>query len=118
MTTKSHRLAEFQRRLMTAVAADSFDAAYGQIFRILNEVEDELSGIPYNVKTAATDGRLYPPLWDNIRRGPSRSRVTRLRSRSHLTLVGDNGSIEVIEILSGQTVFEKAGSDGVKVSQL
>jgi hypothetical protein len=101
-----------------APAASSFEEAYGLLFRILNEVEDELSPIPYNVNMMDRDGRLYPPLWDNTRRDPSRPRVWRLRSRGHVTMIGDNGSIAIEDIASGSIVYEKAGADGLQVDQL
>jgi len=71
MATKAERLQEFATRLGAAVPARSFDEAYGQITRILNEVEDELSGVSYDMSKSATDGRLYPSLWDNVRAGPA-----------------------------------------------
>ena len=118
MASKAQRLSEFQRRLLAATPADCFETAYGQIFRIMNEVEDELSGIPYNMRRADVDGRLYPPLWDMMRKDPSRPRVMRLRSKAHRTLIGDNGAVEITEVLSGSVVFDKPGRDGLRVSEL
>ena len=68
MASRSERLAEFFRRLMQAPPARSYDEAFGQVSRILNEVEDELSGVEYNMKNAGFDGRMYPPTWNNTRR--------------------------------------------------
>jgi hypothetical protein len=50
MAPRSERLDEFFRRLTVAPSARSFDEAFGQMSRVLNEVEDELSGIPYDIK--------------------------------------------------------------------
>jgi hypothetical protein len=72
---KAARLRVFQQRLSTAIPARSFDEAYGQICRILNQVEDEFHNRPFNPSNAMTDKRLYPPLWDNIFPEPKRPNV-------------------------------------------
>jgi hypothetical protein len=60
------RLEKFYERLRDAPASSSRTEALALIARILNEVEDEMSGIPYNPRvyedrSAPTDGRMYPP---------------------------------------------------------
>jgi hypothetical protein len=54
---------------------------------------------------------MYPPQVDSLRAVPGRSDVKRFRSRSHNTLIGDNGAVEIRE-LSGGTIFSKPGADG------
>jgi hypothetical protein len=113
--TKAQRLGEFQRRLAAAAPARSFDEAYGQIARIMNEVEDEFSEVPYNPSTAEEDGRLYPPLWDNIQPIPAQPDIKRLRSAGHVTLIAMNGAIAIDDVFSRTRVFSKAGADGREV---
>lgn len=78
----------------------------------LNEVEDELTGIPYNPGRWATDGRLYPPLPDNRRPVPDRPDLARWRSKGHNTYIRNNGAIEIVRIQDDLVVFRKAGMDG------
>jgi hypothetical protein len=56
--SKAKRLQEFLRRLETAPATSSADEALGLIVRILNAVEDEFSGVPFQPENWRTDG--YP----------------------------------------------------------
>lgn len=81
----------------------------------MNEVEDELSEVPYNPSAAKDDGRLYPPLWDNIQPIPGQPGIKRLRSAGHVTLIASNGAIAIDEVLSRTRVFSKAGADGKEV---
>lgn len=112
---KPARLREFYRRLDVAPPARSLDEAYGQICRILNEVEDELSGIRYNLTTSKSDGRMYPPFWDFTWPDPDRSGVTIFRTALHRIFIGRNGAIEITDLGSHGIEFEKAGEDGQKV---
>ena len=118
MATRSERLAECFRRLTLVPAARSQDEAFGQLSRILNEVEDELSGIEYDIITAGFDGRMYPPTWNNIRVDPRNQRIRLLLSLRHLTFIGENGAIKIEDRKTGQTNFDKPGEDGRKVDEL
>jgi hypothetical protein len=109
--SRPERLAEFFRRLGEAPAASSSDEAYRQICDILNAEEDENTSIPFDPAQWMTDGRMYPPQMDNQRPVPGRPDVRRFRSRSHHTLIGDNGAIEIRDS-SGRPVFSKPGADG------
>jgi hypothetical protein len=114
MATRIQRLQEFAVRLAAAPSARSFDEAYGQLSRTLNEVEDELSDVAFDIMESASDGRLYPPLWDNIR--PLRSGVRQLRSREHVTVIGENGGIQIVSLRSRQVVLDRPGEDGRRVA--
>jgi len=116
--SKEERLAEFLRRLGATPAAKTFEEAYGQICNILNEVEDELTIIPYDPENWQTDGRLYPPQLDNARAVPNKGPIKRLRSVGHNTFIGENGSIEIEVVQSKKVIFSKAGEDGRKVFEL
>jgi hypothetical protein len=109
--SKGERLAEFLRRLAQAPRARTFDEAYEQLCRILNEAEHEMTAIPFDPDSWRSDGRLYPPLLDNLRVVENRPLVRRLRSIRHNTFVGLNGSIEIQELPSREVIFSKPGLD-------
>lgn len=118
LISKNERLEEFFRRLGSAPPAKTFDEAYSQICNILNEVEDEMTSIPFRPDNWRADGRLYPPQLDNIRAVPDRSNITRLRSIAHNIFIGENGSIEIQTVKPQVIVFSKRGEDGKKVWDL
>lgn len=110
--SRSRRLAEFFRRLTQRLPFSSGDEALSVLTSTLNEVEDELTGIPYNPERWATDDRLYPPLPDSRRSVPGRPDVARWRSKGHNTYIRDNGAIEIVAVPEGQLVFRAPGRDG------
>ncbi len=112
---KRARLLEFFRRLMEAPRQSSFAGALSLVRVTLDAVEDELTSIPNNPENWETDGRLYPPQDDAAR--PVRPGVIRYRNKKHNTLIADNGAIEIQDD-RGKPLFEKAGADGLKVSEL
>jgi hypothetical protein len=109
--TRAARFAEFVRRLSDRSQTSSSDAAFSLIASTLNEVEDELSGVPNNPDSWQSDGRLYPPQMDSRRAVPDYPDVTRYRSRAHNTFIASNGAIEIVS-LSGEVVLQKPGADG------
>ncbi|MHB8730748.1 MAG: hypothetical protein ACYDAB_03040 [bacterium] len=113
--SKAKRLEEFYQRLRELPAATSFEEAWTQINRTLNQVEDEMSGVPYDPSKWQTDGRLYPPQPDSERKVSGYPKVRRFRSLQHNTLIGENGSIE-IRTLAGGVVLSKNGADGKGVT--
>jgi hypothetical protein len=111
------RLEKFYERLGAAPASSSRSEALALIVRVLNEVEDEMSGIPYNPevyedRSAPTDGRMYPPLEDAAREVPGHPGVTRYRTRGHNIFISETGAIEIQDIRTQDTVFKKADSIG------
>ena len=116
--SKSLRLAEFLRRLGRAPAAQSYDEARQQIAAILNAVEDEMSGIPYDPSAWRSDGRMYPPQDDREVRSEHPA-VRRFRSVGHATEIGSKGAIRIRDVNSKQaSVLDKAGLDGRLISDL
>jgi hypothetical protein len=109
---KSERLNEFYERFGKAPRSSTSEEAYNSLVTILNTVEDELSGIAYDPMHGRNDGRLYPPQMDSIRDVPDKPFVKRFRSTWHNTFIGINGSVEICDILKGEVVFVKLGSDG------
>ena len=115
--TKAERLAIFFDRLDAALPARDANEAYDLIATTLNAVEDEFSGAPYNPPTWKTDGRMYPPFDDNRRAAIGYPEVTRYRSVGHHTMIGSNGSIQIVSV-RGETLLAKAGADGRHVWQI
>jgi hypothetical protein len=114
---KSERLQEIYRQLARAPAAGTFTEMREQLAHIINAVEDQLSGMPYNPANWRTDGRIYPVQEDKVFDVAKHPRVTLLRARKNLVYIGDNGSIE-IQDASGCVTIHKPGSDGLGVWKL
>jgi hypothetical protein len=109
--TRLERLTEIFRRLALAEPAASGTDALDLIALIINQVEDQLSGVPFDPENWQNDGRLYPPQPDSVRMIVNRPDLRRFRSRGHNTFIRSNGAIE-IRTLEGYVEFEKLGADG------
>lgn len=121
MLPKSARLEIFIARLAGAPAALSELGALDLVCRILNDVEEEHSGIPFDPSTRGSDGRMYPPQADSRRMDHQSPRVARYRTRGHHLLIGCNGAIAILSAAPGAStspILEKAGSDGRTVEVL
>jgi hypothetical protein len=70
-----------------------------------------MTTIPFDPANWQNDGRVYPPQLDSLRAVPGRSGVKRFGSRSHNTLMGDNGALEIRDLSDG-SIFSKPGADG------
>ena len=116
MVPKHERLREIFRRLAAAPPAATEEDALGLIATIMNAVEDELSGEPYDLAHASTrkqSARMYPPLADA--RSPTMlPGVSRYRTAPHFVLIASNGAFE-IERSDGVIELSKAGADGSEV---
>jgi hypothetical protein len=111
--TPRERIDRFVDRMMEAPAASSQAEAFELIAVVLNAVEDEHSGAPFNPNSAVSrvsDGRMYPPQPDSIVLVADRPGVVRARHRRHVTYVRDNGAIQIL--LNGKVVLDKPGNDG------
>lgn len=108
---KRDRLREFYRRLMKAPAVATFDEALNQLTEILDEVEDELTGIPNDPGNWRYDERIYPPQRDSMHGVPGHPHLVRFRSLGHNTFIGANGAIEIVA-LDGTVEIRKPGADG------
>ncbi len=110
MATIRERLNELYRRLAAAPRAAAADDAFDLICRTLDEVEDEMSGIPKQTPPPplrAPAGRLYPPQADRIVRQPDGTLVA--RTRQHVIRVGADGSIAIVSATKGVVEFTKSG---------
>ena len=115
---KAQRLQEVYRRLAEATAAATYAEMRRQLDDVLNAVEDQLTGVPYDPQHWLTDGRLYPVQDDNVYDVEGHPRVVLLRARRNNIYIGDNGAIEVHNTRSGAVEFSKAGADGRGVWEL
>lgn len=109
--TKDERFAEFLQRLAAHRPAASIEAALELLSDTLNQVENELTDIPYAPENWETDGRMYPPQDDAARIVAGRSDVVRFRNKAHSTYVRDNGAIE-IRRNDGAVMVSRPGVDG------
>ncbi len=108
MPTIAERLREFYSRLGQLPRATSADEALEQICRTLDQVEDDLSGIPKKAPPpppGTSDGRMYPPQDDSITRHPD-GRITATTRRHRLEISADGGMV-ITRIRTGNEEFRK-----------
>jgi hypothetical protein len=115
--SRGQRLAEFFRRLAAADPVDSVEAALDLIAKTLNEVEDDLTSIPYDPDAWDTDVRMYPPCEDAARSITGHPAVRRYRNKRHNTFVRANGAFE-IQRLDGVVQVSRPGRDGPGVWEI
>jgi hypothetical protein len=112
VASKTERLAEFIRRLREAPPVATFDEAYKLICDTINAVEDEMTTIPFDPSKWQTDGRMYPPQFDNVRNVSGRSDVVRFRTRFHNIFIATNGAIQILDVNEEVLLFSKNGANG------
>jgi hypothetical protein len=115
--SKAKRLQIFLERLEAAPLATSADEAFNLLSQVLNNVEDELSGVTFDPDRWRTDGRMYPPQEDSRVKYPDHPSVRKYRSKGHYDFIGSNGSIR-IETLESEILIDKPGHDGRKAHEL
>ena len=79
----------------------------------LDQVEDELSGLPNEPERWRELDRLFPPQMDRMS-SVAGSDVKRFDSKRHMTYIAPNGAIEVRLLPMSKLVvyFSKPGDDG------
>jgi hypothetical protein len=91
----------------------SHDAALQLMSHVMNAVEDELSGVPYDPGRSHLDGRLYPPSEEfEVASDIAGSRC--YRQRGHKTYISPSGAIRISR-LDGQMLTAKPAADGTEV---
>lgn len=112
---KSERLAEFFRRLGEADPVASFEAAHQLLCTTLDQVEDELSGLPNEPERWLTLDRMFPPQSDRMS-SVEGCDVKRFDNLRHITYIAGNGAIEIRSQRRKQGAlevhFSKPGRDG------
>jgi hypothetical protein len=117
--SKRERLNLVYNRLDNEQPAANHDEALTLIARVLNEVEDEFSGVPYNPDEPGTDGRMYPPNTRFRYKNWERPGIHCYRQVAHATFIAENGALEIRSRSGtelGNILYEKPGKDGKKVS--
>lgn len=109
--TKRERLQLIQARLEKAPCASTHDEAFGMLTNIVNEVEDEHSGVPYDPNAWIADGRIYPPQLDSKKTCDVKF-ARRYRTKGHHVFIGDYGAIAFQNVITQQIEFSKPGCDG------
>jgi hypothetical protein len=85
-------------RLTAAASATDHDEALRLIAAILNAVEDEFSGVPYNPDEPGSDGRMYPPEERFRYKNWERLGVRCYRQVAHATFIADNGGLSFARV--------------------
>ena len=102
------RLEEVYRRLKACPRASSGAKALLQLCEVLEQVEDEWSGLPRQNPSpgpARFDGRMYCPEEDFVVRNSDGSLVA--LTRGHRIEITADGSLRIINKLTAQTEFER-----------
>jgi len=118
-TSKSLRLDEFFQRLGAASVVASFGEAYRLLCSTLDQVEDELSGLPNERERWLTLDRMFPPQSDRMSNVEGCD-VKRFDNVRHITYIAGNGAIEIRSKRRKKGAFEvhfsKPGLDGRSIS--
>lgn len=116
--SKDERLKEFFRRLASLEPASTFEEAYRQLCKTLDQVEDEMSGLPNEPERWMTLDRMFPPQPDRMS-SVAECDVKRFDNLRHITYISGNGAIEIrSKRLKGQTAdthLSKIAADGRSV---
>jgi hypothetical protein len=116
-TSKGERLAVFLDRLSKAPPASTSQEAVELVNRILDDVENALSGIPYDpaaARQSVVDGRMYGP-HSYFARAWKTQGVTRYVHAGHDTFIQENGAILIRLRKPANVLLSKPGADGKEV---
>jgi hypothetical protein len=91
--TKAERVAELVRRLGASPPAASSDEALGLVTTVLDEVEDQHSGVPNDPTSPLADERIWPPIARYHFAIQGRPDLDGYRQKGHETIIGANGAI-------------------------
>lgn len=114
--TKAQRLELIVARLQNSHPASDEQGARELVDRVVNEVEDQYSGVEARPNEDLNDGRLYPPA-ERFRSKDSTHDVSCFKLKGHYIFFGVNGSIRITD-RQKQLVLDKPGADERSVSDL
>ena len=110
---------EIFRRLRQAPAASSFEEAYRLLCFTIDQVEDELSGLPNEPDQYETNPRIFAPHPQMDRMSSiAGGQLKRFDNLRHLTYIAANGAIEIRGKHQVDACLTKAGSDGRSVCDI
>jgi hypothetical protein len=113
--TKGERIVELVRRLEASPAAGNAHDALRLVTTILEEIEDQHSGIPNDPSSPMADERIWPPITKYHFSIDSHPDLDGYRQRGHETIIGANGAIFIRTRRDARVILDKAGQDGRKV---
>lgn len=106
MATKAERLTEVYRRIAQLARPGSAQECLDQFCRVLDEVEDALSGVPKQCPPPADGGgRMYFPLTD--RTAHLADGAIEAVATGHIIRVSADGGIVISNRQSGEVEFER-----------
>jgi hypothetical protein len=113
--TKGDRIAELVRRLEASPAVGDADDALRLVTSVLEEIEDQHSGIPNDPSSPMADERIWPPIAKYHFVIDGKPDLDGYRQRGHETIIGANGAIFIRTRKDARVILDKAGQDGRKV---
>lgn len=114
--TKGERVAELVRRLEACPATGNAEEALRLVTTVLEEIEDQHSGVPNDPSSPMADERIWPPIARYHFAIDGRPDLDGYRQRGHDTILGANGAILIRTRRDARTILDKAGKDGRKVN--
>jgi len=114
--TKGERVAELVRRLEACPAAGNAEDALRLVTTVLEEIEDQHSGVPNDPSSPMADERIWPPIARYHFAIDGRPDLDGYRQRGHETILGTNGAILIRTRRGASIILDKAGQDGRKVN--
>jgi hypothetical protein len=114
--TKGERIMELVRRLEASAAAAGAEAALHLVTTVLEQIEDEHSGVPNDPSSPMADERIWPPIARYHFAIDGRPDLDGYRQRGHETILGSNGAILIRTRRDVRIILDKAGQDGRKVN--
>lgn len=116
--SKAARMALFLARMKVAPPAASAEEARILVNQVLDTVEDEFSGIPYDPAAAmqlVSDGRMYGPHPRFASTWKDRVDLARYAHTSHDTFIQANGAILIRRRRPATILLSRPGADGQEV---
>ena len=114
--TKGERVAELVRRLEASPPSDHAEEALCLVTRVLDDIEDQHSGVPNDPTSPMADERIWPPIARYHFEISGRPDLDGYRQKGHETIIGANGAILIRTRRDVKVILEKPGRDGRKVN--